>query len=73
VDKFNNDKTNLIDPVIRDQSDQSYINDQRRDQNGNIKDPIGQDIDDMTTRHLYINDPRYSKKLEKLADIHQKS
>lgn len=63
----------MINIEIRDQADQQYIDQKTRDLNGNIKNPIGTNIDDMTTRHLYEEDPAYKRQLEKLAMIKQKS
>lgn len=50
-----------------------YIDQKTIDINGNIKNPIGQNIDDMTTRHLYVEDKEYEQKLEKLAMIQYRS
>ena len=73
-DIFNvKDKLELINIEIRDQADQSYYDSRSRDVNGNVKNPIGEGIDDIDTRYMYNNDPEYLKKLEKLAKIKKKS
>lgn len=63
----------MINIEIRDQSDQIYYDSKSRDINGNVKDHIGQDIDDIDTKYMYEHDEAYLKKLEKLANIKKRS
>ena len=45
----------------------------KRDVNGNVKSPIGTDIDDIKAKVLYERDPAHKEKLKKLAFMRKKS
>ena len=58
-DRFNNTFRNMINIEVRDWADRQYLDLKRRDINGNVKEPIGEKIDDIKTKYLYKSDNKH--------------
>ena len=72
-DEFNNSYRALMNDEVRDWADRQYVDIPKRDANGNVKSPIGTDIDDIKAKVLYENDSDHKEKLKKLAYMRKKS
>ena len=49
----------MINIEVRDWADRQYLDLKNRDINGNVKEPIGEKIDDIKTKILYKSDNKH--------------
>lgn len=50
-----------------------YVDRKKIDINGNIRNPIGEDIDHIDATKLYLKDIEHQRKLHRLSQIKRKS
>lgn len=63
----------MVNVEVRDWADRQYLDLKNRDINGNVKEPIGEKIDDIKCNTLYKNENKHQSQLEKLSQINRKN